>query len=51
MPAASKEAIQQHQVGKQSGENVAKGISHLILVRSVTGEPRTDASGAQDFIA
>jgi hypothetical protein len=28
------------QAGKQSGEDVAKGLSHLVLVRSVTGEPR-----------
>jgi hypothetical protein len=40
MPAARKEAIEQHQAGKQSGEDVAKGLSHLIFVRSVTGEPR-----------
>jgi hypothetical protein len=40
MPAARKEAIWQYQAGKQSVEDVAKGLSHLILVRSVTGEPR-----------
>jgi hypothetical protein len=40
MLAASKEAISQHQAGKRSGGDIAKGLSHLILVRSVTGEPR-----------
>jgi hypothetical protein len=40
MPAARKEAIEQHQAGKRSGGDVAKGLSHLILVCS-----------AQDFIA
>jgi hypothetical protein len=42
MPAASKDAIWQHhrqQAGKRSGKDIAKGLSHLILVRSVTGEP------------
>jgi hypothetical protein len=40
MPATRKEAILQGFFGKQSGEDVAKGLSHLILVRLVTGEPR-----------
>jgi hypothetical protein len=29
-----------HQAGKRSGDDIAKGLSHLILVRLVTGEPR-----------
>jgi hypothetical protein len=51
MPAARKEAISQHQAGKQSKKNVATGLSHLILVRLVTGEPRRATLGAQDSIA
>jgi hypothetical protein len=51
MPAASKEAIWQHQAGKQSGEDVAKGLSHLVLVRSASHGRVAQALGSQDFIA
>jgi hypothetical protein len=53
MPAARKEAIKQHQAGKRSGEDVAKaaGLSHLVLVRSVTDGRAAQTLGAQDCIA
>jgi hypothetical protein len=40
-----------HQASKRSGEDIAKGLSHLVLVPSVTAEPRRRLVGAQDFIA
>jgi hypothetical protein len=37
---AKRPSALQHQACKRGGEDIAKGLLHLILVRSVTGEPR-----------